>query len=83
MMIPHIIVQKENLYPEKIFENKHKPTPKTSKTHKVASFMYLDIKSLSKKLRSDNPKYSAVITTPKTTFPNNIAKDENEVIHKT
>ena len=77
-----MIVQKENLYPENTFDNRHKPTKKTSKTHKVASFIYLDIKSLSVKLKSDNPKYSAVITTPKITFPNNIVKDENEVIHK-
>jgi hypothetical protein len=60
----------------------YKPKNEISAAHSIINFIYLDLISLSKKVKSDNPTYKVIITTLTPIFPKNNESDENNVTHR-
>ena len=58
-------------------------TTEISNTHSITNFKYLDLKSLSKKHKSDNTKYDIITTILKAISPINKINDENNTTQKT
>ena len=82
-IIPNIMIPKITGESGKSLASTCALTTEISNTHSITNFKNLDLKSLSKKLKSDSTKYDIITTIPKAISPINKINDEKNTTQKT